>query len=98
MLIYFGWPTAREDAPERGIRAGLAMLDAMGLLNATRAAGDGMRLALRIGLHTGAVVLADGGEVFGDRANIAARVQGAAEPDMDERGRAAPHDLGFDAR
>ncbi len=32
-------------------------------------------------MHTGPVVIADGGEVFGETANIAARVQGAAEPD-----------------
>ena len=32
-------------------------------------------------MHTGPVVIADGGEVFGETANVAARVQGAAEPD-----------------
>jgi class 3 adenylate cyclase/predicted ATPase len=81
LLIYFGWPTAREDDPERAVRAGLAIVDAMVPLNATLAAGDGTRLAVRIGLHTGPVVIADGGEVFGETANIAARVQGAADPD-----------------
>src|SRR5262245_33915610 len=81
LLIYFGWPTAREDDPERAVRAGLAIVDAMGPLNGTLAAGDGPRLAVRIGLHTGPVVIADGGEVFGETANVAARVQGAAEPD-----------------
>jgi len=81
LLIYFGWPTAREDDPERAVRAGLAIVDAMGPLNATLAAGDGPRLAVRIGLHTGPVVIADDGEVFGETPNVAARVQGAAEPD-----------------
>jgi class 3 adenylate cyclase/predicted ATPase len=81
LLIYFGWPTAREDDPERAIRAGLAILEAMVPLNATLAAGDGTRLAVRIGMHTGPVVIADGGEVFGETANVAARVQSAAEPD-----------------
>src|SRR5215471_11226309 len=81
LLIYFGWPTAREDDPERAVRAGLAIVDAMVPLNATLAADDGPRLAVRIGLHTGPVVIADGDEVFGETANIAARVQGAAEPD-----------------
>src|SRR5262249_8345913 len=80
-LIYFGWPTAREDDPERAVRAGLAIVDAMGPLNNTLAASAGPRLAVRIGLHTGPVVIADGGEVFGETANVAARVQGAAEPD-----------------
>src|SRR5262245_59628503 len=81
LLIYFGWPTAREDDPERAVRAGLAIVDAMGPLNGTLAAGDSPRLAVRIGLHTGPVVIADDGEVFGETANVAARVQGAAEPD-----------------
>jgi class 3 adenylate cyclase/tetratricopeptide (TPR) repeat protein len=81
LLIYFGWPTAREDDPERAVRAGLAIVDALGPLNATLAAEDGPRLAVRIGLHTGPVVIADDGEVFGETANVAAHVQGAAEPD-----------------
>jgi class 3 adenylate cyclase/tetratricopeptide (TPR) repeat protein len=97
LLIYFGWPTAREDDPERAVRAGLAIVDAMVPLNATLAAGSqpnpftpssgpssGPRiegLAVRIGMHTGQVVIADGGEVFGETANVAARVQSAAEPD-----------------
>ena len=81
LLVYFGWPTAREDDTERAVRAGLAIVDAMGPLNAALAAGDGPRLAVRIGLHTGPVVIADGGEVFGETANVAARVQGAAEAD-----------------
>src|SRR5215470_13947869 len=81
LLIYFGWPSARENDPERAVRAGLAIVDAMGPLNAALAAGGGPRLAVRIGLHTGPVVIADGGEVFGETANVAARVQGAAEPD-----------------
>jgi class 3 adenylate cyclase len=29
LLVYFGWPDAREDDPERAMRAGLAILDAM---------------------------------------------------------------------
>src|SRR6516164_9404033 len=81
LLVYFGWPDAREDDPERAIRAGLAILDAMEPVNAKLAAGDGTRLAVRVGMHTGPVVIADGSEVFGETANVAARVQGAAEPD-----------------
>jgi class 3 adenylate cyclase len=79
LLIYFGWPTAREDNPESAIRAGLAILDAMAKLQFTFE--HAVRLAVRIGIHTGPVVIADGGEVFGDTTNVAARVQGAAEPD-----------------
>jgi class 3 adenylate cyclase len=70
LLIYFGWPTAREDDPERAVRAGLAIVDAMKPLNATLATGEATRLAVRIGMHTGPVVIADGGEVFGETANV----------------------------
>src|SRR5262245_50624110 len=81
LLIYFGWPDAREDDPERAVRAGLGILDALAPVNARLAAGYGTRLAVRIGMHTGPVVIADGGEVFGETPNVAARVQGAADPD-----------------
>jgi class 3 adenylate cyclase/predicted ATPase len=81
LLIYFGWPTAREDDPERAVRAGLAIVDAMAALNDTLAGSKGTPLAVRVGMHTGPVVVADNGEVFGETANIAARVQAAAEPD-----------------
>jgi hypothetical protein len=40
LLIYFGWPTAREDDPERAVRAGLAIVDAMVPLNATLTDAD----------------------------------------------------------
>jgi class 3 adenylate cyclase/predicted ATPase len=81
LLIYFGWPTAREDDPERAVRAGLAIVDGMAPVNAALAVAAGTRLTVRIGIHTGAVVIADGGEVFGESANVAARVQTAADPD-----------------
>ena len=77
LLVYLGWPSAREDDPERAVRAGLAMVEA----TATLDAGDGTRLAVRIGMDTGPVVIADGGKVFGETANVAARAQSAAEPD-----------------
>ncbi len=80
LLIYFGWPTAREDDPERAVRAGLAIVDAMAQLDPSPGGGDGTRLAVRIGMHTGPVVIADGGEVFGETANVAARLQGVAAP------------------
>ena len=81
LLVYFGWPTAREDDPERAVRAGLAILEAVAPLNVAHGTADGTRLAVRIGMDTGPVVIADGGEVFGETANVAARVQSAAAPD-----------------
>jgi class 3 adenylate cyclase/tetratricopeptide (TPR) repeat protein len=81
LLVYFGWPSAREDDPERAIRAALAIVDAMVPLNAELALPDGKRLAVRVGMHTGPVVVADGGAIFGETPNVAARVQSAADPE-----------------
>ncbi|MFI4996632.1 MAG: AAA family ATPase [Hyphomicrobiales bacterium] len=83
-LIYFGYPQAREDDVERAVRAGLALADAVGRL---RTRMD-ERLAARIGIATGLVVIGDlvgTGEaqergIVGDTPNLAARLQGIAEP------------------
>jgi class 3 adenylate cyclase/tetratricopeptide (TPR) repeat protein len=84
LLIYFGWPSAREDDPERALRAGLAIVEAVRALGGNGLGELGRDLAnplsVRVGIHTGQVVIADGGEVFGETANIAARVQSVAEP------------------
>lgn len=50
MLIYFGWPAAGEDDPERAARAGLAIVDATTALNTALADDDGTRLAIRFGM------------------------------------------------
>ncbi len=95
LLVYFGWPDAREDDPERAIRAGLAIVEAVRVLAVTLLGEERPfqssapltansltpnTLSVRVGMHTGPVVIADGGEVFGETANVAARVQGAADP------------------
>ena len=49
LLIYFGWPTAREDDPERAVRAGLAIVDEMAPLNAQFAAWAEKGIALAQG-------------------------------------------------
>jgi class 3 adenylate cyclase len=45
-----------------------------------------VKLSVRVGIDTGTVVIGQGGgsesEVFGDAANVASRVQSAADPDM----------------
>jgi class 3 adenylate cyclase/DNA-binding winged helix-turn-helix (wHTH) protein/tetratricopeptide (TPR) repeat protein len=85
LVIYFGYPAAHEDDPERAVRAGLALIDTVAGLNRDLDPGHGVRLAVRVGMHTGVVVLgpgvAGGTEVYGDTPNVAARVQGLAEPD-----------------
>jgi predicted ATPase/class 3 adenylate cyclase len=84
VLAYFGWPRSHEDEAERAVRAGLAITCAVARL----AAPDGGRLAARIGIATGLVVVGDlVGEgaaqeeaVIGETPNLAARLQGLAEP------------------
>jgi class 3 adenylate cyclase len=82
VLIYFGYPAAHEDDAERAVRAGLALIDAVGTLPAPEP------LQVRIGAATGMVVVGnlvgsgDGQEhdVVGETPNLAARLQGIAEP------------------
>src|SRR5262249_42210926 len=76
LLVYFGWPQAHDDAAARAVRAGLAILGAVDEL------GQRLRMSLqvRIGIHTGEVVISEDGEIFGETPNVAARIQTAAEP------------------
>jgi len=83
VLLYFGYPRAQEDDAERAVRAGLALIAAVTGLK-TRAP-----LRIRIGIATGLVVVGDligSGEaqdrgIVGETPNLAARLQGIAEPD-----------------
>ena len=88
VLVYFGWPQAHEDDALRAVRTGLGLLEAIGPLNTRLAQAHGLRLAVRVGIHTGLVVveeMGDGGQqerlALGDTPNIAARIQGLATPD-----------------
>jgi class 3 adenylate cyclase/tetratricopeptide (TPR) repeat protein len=84
ILAYFGYPIAHEDDAERTVRAGLDIIAAVARLE-TRVAEP---LAVRIGIATGLVVIGDlsrGGAlrehaVIGETPNLAARLQGLAEP------------------
>ena len=82
ILVYFGYPAAHEDDAVRGVRAGLEILAALPTLELAQP------VQARIGIHTGPVVIGTvgGGEhteqlALGETPNIAARVQGKAEPD-----------------
>jgi predicted ATPase/class 3 adenylate cyclase len=82
VLIYFGYPQAHEDDAERAVRAGLALVDAVASLGAPEP------LQMRVGIATGLVVVGDivgSGEaqergIVGETPNLAARLQGIAEP------------------
>jgi class 3 adenylate cyclase len=55
VLAYFGYPRAHEDDAERAVRAGLALIDAVGRM----AVSSGERLAARVGIATGVVMVGD---------------------------------------
>jgi class 3 adenylate cyclase/predicted ATPase len=86
VLAYFGYPQAHEHDAERAVLAGLALVEAVPKLNTAA----GAPLQVRIGIATGLVVVGDligSGEaqergVVGDSPNLAARLQGLAEPNM----------------
>src|SRR5262249_54390523 len=88
LLVYFGYPQAHEDDARRALRTGLGIVEVMGALNSRLAQRQGVRLALRLGIHTGLVVvgaMGGGGRqeqlALGETPNIAARLQGLAAPD-----------------
>jgi class 3 adenylate cyclase len=80
LMALFGYPHAQENDAERAVRAALAIQRALVEINARNASKGTPELSARIGLDSGQVVVDATGEVFGEAPNIAARVQGAAEP------------------
>jgi class 3 adenylate cyclase len=87
LLVYFGYPRAHEDDAQRAVRAGLGMIEAVGQLNTRLAQERGVQLAVRLGIHTGLVVVGDVGGgtrqeqlALGETPNLAARLQGIAAP------------------
>src|SRR5579872_5395115 len=82
VLAYFGYPAAHEDDAARAVRAGLDILAGMGSL-----ASGANRLRVRVGIHTGLVVIGDVGAglhreqlALGEAPNVAARLQSEALP------------------
>jgi predicted ATPase/class 3 adenylate cyclase len=83
VLLYFGYPQAHEDDAERAVRAGLALVEAVGRLPATE------QLRVRVGIATGLAVVGDvigtgaaqEQAVVGETPNLAARLQTMADPD-----------------
>jgi class 3 adenylate cyclase len=82
ILVYFGYPQAHEYDAERAVRAGLELIQAVGGLKASAL------LQTRVGIATGLVIVGDligTGEaqergIVGETPNLAARLQGIAEP------------------
>jgi predicted ATPase/class 3 adenylate cyclase len=80
LMCLFGYPLAHENDAERAARAALSIQRALAELNRKNAGTAKPELVARIGLESGRAVLDASGEIYGDVANIAARVQAMAEP------------------
>jgi predicted ATPase/class 3 adenylate cyclase len=85
LLIYFGYPVAHEDAAQRAVRAGLGIFDALEDLNQGLQHATGIQLAIRVGVHTGLVVVGEMGGAgrqeqlaLGEVPNVCSRIQGLA--------------------
>jgi class 3 adenylate cyclase len=88
LLVYFGYPQAHEDDAQRAVQTGLGIIEAIGTLNTCLEQAHGLRLAVRVGIHTGLVVVGEMGGAgrqeqlaLGETPNVAARLQGLAQPD-----------------
>jgi class 3 adenylate cyclase/tetratricopeptide (TPR) repeat protein len=78
-LVYFGYPLAHDDAAERAVRAGLALVEEVARIPSPAP------LAARVGVHTGAVVVSALGAglrreklALGETPHLAARLQAIA--------------------
>jgi class 3 adenylate cyclase/tetratricopeptide (TPR) repeat protein len=87
LLVYFGYPHAHEDDAQRAVRTGLGILAAMGNLNQGLQQAKGIQLAIRVGIHTGLVVVGEMGSqrrqeqlALGEVPNVCSRIQGLAAP------------------
>ena len=85
VLAYFGYPHASEDAAERAVNAGLALVESVGQVRDDM----GRPLQTRVGIASGLVLIGDlvgsgalhSHDVVGETPNLAARLQANAEPD-----------------
>jgi class 3 adenylate cyclase len=86
VVVYFGYPQAREDDAECAVRAGLELIAAVAALD-TDSSGDRRgELAARVGVHSGVIVVSKENDPMSPRAvghtmNLAARLQSAAPVD-----------------
>jgi len=87
LLVYFGYPLAHEDDAQRAVRVGLGIVEALDQLNTRLMQERGVHLAVRLGIHTGLVVVGEVGGgprqeqlALGETPNLAARLQGLAAP------------------
>jgi hypothetical protein len=85
VLVYFGYPVAHEDDAQRAVWSGLGLLETLAALNDRLALPSRYKLAVRLGVHTGLVVVSKVGTgerqeplAQGETPHIAARLQNLA--------------------
>ena len=86
ILVYFGYPKSLERNAERAVRSAQSIVEAMAGLNHTIGRAHDIKVAVRIGIATGMVVvgeligegMAQERTVVGEAPNIAARLQSLA--------------------
>jgi class 3 adenylate cyclase/tetratricopeptide (TPR) repeat protein len=87
ILVYFGYPKANEDDAIRAVQSGLELLHHIQHLNQRLSKEQGISLSIRVGIHTGLVVIGEIGSddkrslAMGTTPNVAARLQDLAEAD-----------------
>jgi len=88
ILVYFGYPSAHDDAARRAVQTGLELVAALQRPPILLTSRESVVLHARVGIHTGPVVMADIGAddrtewvALGETPNLAARIQGHAHPD-----------------
>jgi class 3 adenylate cyclase/predicted ATPase len=88
MLVYFGYPQAHEDDARRAVSAGLGIVEGVEGLSQRLGEGSDVELGVRVGIHTGLVVVGEMGgggtreaeAIVGETPNVAARLEDLAEP------------------
>jgi serine/threonine protein kinase/predicted ATPase len=83
LLACFGYPVAHEDAAQRAVRAGRAVLEQMDALGSRLGREHQLELKLRAAIHTGVAIVESGGDavsVVGEARNVAVRLEDVAEP------------------
>jgi class 3 adenylate cyclase len=92
LLVYFGYPLAHEDAPQRAVRTGLGIVEAVRRLNQQSQLPGGFECAVplqvHVGIHTGLVVIDEVGDgarqewlALGEVPNLATGLQSLAAPE-----------------
>ena len=87
VVACFGYPVAHEDDARRAVLAALRLVERMTHAGVELNRRHGIEPAIRVGVHSGTVVVAglnsgviDGSAIAGSAPNVAARLQGEAEP------------------